>query len=69
MTKDARKTLKRGKNEKGKVQEKFNNITAAVEFFTFLYMEKDIFCSRDSLRKCSLYYNIFSKAFLVLQGI
>ena len=68
MTRDARKTLKRGKNKKGKVQ-KFNNITAAVEFFTFLYMEKDIFCSRDSLRKCSLYYNIFRKAFLVLQGI
>ena len=68
MTRDARKTLKRGKNEKGKVQ-KFNNITAAVEFFTFLYMEKDRFCSRDSLRTCSLYYNIVSQAFLVLQGI
>ena len=43
---DPRKTLKRGKNEKRKVQEKFNNVTMPIKFFKvyFLYMEKGIFC-------------------------
>ena len=43
-----KKDIKKGKNEKRKVQEKFNNLTMTIKFFKFyfLYMEKDIFCSK-----------------------
>ena len=46
IARDTRKTLKRRKNEKRKVQEKFNNVTVTIKFFKFcfLHMEKDIFC-------------------------
>ena len=63
---DPRKTLKRGKNEKRKVQEKFNNVTMPIKFFKvyFLYMEKGIYFARNaSLGKCGLYHHIYSKVF------
>ena len=45
---DTRKTLKNRKDEKRKVQGKFNNVTMKIKFFKFyvLYMEKDIFGSK-----------------------
>ena len=48
VTRDTGKILKRGKNAKRKVQEKFNNAAMTITFFKvyFLYMEKDIFCSK-----------------------
>ena len=48
IARDKRKTLKRGKNKKRKVQEKFNNVTMTIKFFKFyfLHMEKEIFCSK-----------------------
>ena len=66
MTRDARKTLKKEKNEKRKVQEKFKQQWNSLLFCTW---KRIYFARKHSLRKCSLYYNIFSKALLVLQGI
>ena len=48
IARDTRKALKKGKNKKQKVQEKFSNVTITLKFFKiyFLHMEKDIFCSK-----------------------
>ena len=37
MKRDTRKTLKRGKIEKWKVWEKFDNVTTTIKFFTFFF--------------------------------
>ena len=45
IARGTRKTLKRGKNEKRKVQKTFNN-DSKILYFYFLYMEKDTFYSK-----------------------
>ena len=53
MTRDKRKALK---NDKWKVQEQFNSVTATIKFFAFIfYLWKRIyFAQKHSLGKCSL---------------
>ena len=37
MARDARETLKRGKNEKRKLSEKFINAATIIKFFAFIF--------------------------------
>ena len=61
MARDTRKTLKREKNEKRKVKEKFNNVRRIIKLLTFLW-KKTYFGQKHNLGKCSLSYYISSEA-------
>ena len=65
ITRATRRTLRRSKNEKRKVYEKFNDITTTIKFFTLIFCiwKRIYFARKHSLGKFSLYYYIFSKGF------
>ena len=71
MGRDTRKALKRGKNEKRKVQEKFNNVTTTIKFFNFdfLFMETDIFCLKTVRENVTYVITFLVKFCLVLHNI
>ena len=53
------------KNEKSKKRRNSDN---KILYPYFSYMEIDLFCSKHSFGKCSLYYYIFSKVFFSVAG-
>ena len=64
ITRDITKSLKRRKNEKRKVKDKFNSVTTynRIIYFYFLYMENNIFAQKHNLGKCSLWENLLLKS-------
>ena len=64
ITRDTRKTLKRGKQEKRRVQDKFDDVTTTIEFLpSDFYGKGYILLEKHSLGKCILYYYISSNVF------
>ena len=63
MAIDTRKTLKRGKNDKREISEKFNKVTTTIKLFAFIFylLKRIYFAQKYSLVKCSLYYCISNK--------